>query len=168
MMRISMIAAVAENGVIGKDNDLVWHLPDDMRFFKDTTKNHTVLMGRKNWESIPEKYRPLPQRKNMVISRNTDYSLPPDVELIQQMEEAIAKAKASNETEFFIIGGGEIYRLGFPFANRLLITEVKTHIEGDAFFPNWNRDEWVEIERVHHPADAKHAFAFDFVIYDRK
>ncbi|MDH5380024.1 MAG: dihydrofolate reductase [Cyclobacteriaceae bacterium] len=167
-MKISMIAAVAKNRVIGKDNDLAWNLPDDMKFFMQTTSKHVVLMGRKNWESIPDKFRPLPNRINIVMSRNSSYPLPEGVFLVDDMQKAFEIGEKHNESEFFIIGGEDIYRIGFPFADRLYITEVNDSPEGDAYFPEFDKNEWKEISREHHPADERHAFSFDYVILERK
>ena len=166
-MKISMIAAVAKNRVIGKDNDLVWDLPDDMKYFMQTTSKHTLLMGRKNYESIPEKFRPLPNRINIVMSRNKSYSVPEEVFLVNNMEDALEIGRQAKEEEFFIIGGGDIYKLGMEYADRLYITEVNSSPEGDAFFPEWSKKEWKEVSRIHHPKDDKHACSFDYVIYER-
>src|SRR5688572_5703899 len=107
-MKVSIIVAISENNVIGKDNSLIWHLPADMKFFKEKTTGHCIITGRKNYESIPEKFRPLPNRTNIVISRNFNYSSP-GAEVVNSLEEAIEFAKAKKETEAFIIGGGQIF-----------------------------------------------------------
>lgn len=166
-MRISMIAAVSANGVIGKDNDLAWHLPDDMKYFKQTTAGHHVLLGRKNWESIPLKWRPLPNRPNIVITRNDQYKADGGT-VTDSLENALHIARSANEEEAFIIGGGEIYRLGIPLSDRMYITEIAADVEGDTYFPDWDKSQWKEISRQHHAVDEKHAFAFDFVVYDKK
>ncbi len=165
-MRISMIAAVSTNHVIGKDNDLAWSLPDDMKYFKETTAGHHVILGRKNWESIPHKWRPLPKRPNIVITRNDQYQAD-GATVTHSLESALEIAERTNEDEAFIIGGGDIYRLGFEVADRIYITEVHAEVEGDTYFPNWDKSTWNEVSREHHPADARHAFAFDFVVYDK-
>jgi dihydrofolate reductase len=165
-MKISMIAAVSANGVIGKDNDLVWSLPDDMKFFKQTTAHHHVLLGRKNWESLPIKWRPLPNRTNIVITRNNSYEAAGSI-VTNSLEKGLAIAKEANEEEAFIIGGGEIYRLGLPLSDRMYITEIAAEVDGDTFFPEWDKSKWLEVSRRHHEADERHAFAFDFVIYDK-
>ena len=108
-MKVSLIVAVAENGVIGKDNDLIWHLPKDMRFFKETTMGHHVIMGRKNFESIPHKYRPLPDRTNIVITRQSEYKAEGCI-VVNSVETALEIAKNNGDIEHFIIGGGQIYR----------------------------------------------------------
>ncbi len=164
-MIISLIAALTHNRVIGKDNDLPWHLPDDMKYFMQTTKGHHVVMGRKNYDSIPEKFRPLPNRTNIVVTRQKDLKLPGCL-VVNALEEAVAIARNAGESELFIIGGSTIYRLGLPFADRLYLTEIDAELDGDTHFPAFNRNDWKEVSRKHHPADDRHAFPFDFVIYD--
>lgn len=165
-MRISMIAAVSTNGVIGKDNDLAWSLPDDMKYFKETTAGHHVILGRKNWESIPHKWRPLPKRPNIVITRNPDYQAT-GATVTDSLDKALEMARNAEEPEVFIIGGGEIYKMGFEVSDRIYITEVHATVEGDTFFPEWDKSDWQEVSRTHHDADERHAFAFDFVVYDK-
>jgi len=165
-MIISMIAAVAQNDVIGNDNDLAWHLPDDMKYFIDTTMGHHVIMGRKNFEAIPIKYRPLRGRVNIIITRNTSFDAL-DCITVHSLEEA-TKVVNNSEDEAFIIGGGEIYKMGMKVADKLYITEINDSFEGDVVFPKWNKEEWVEISREHHPIDERHKSSFDYVIYDRK
>ena len=165
-MIISLIAAISQNGVIGKNNDLPWHLPDDMKYFMQTTKGHCVIMGRKNYDSIPEKFRPLPNRTNIVVTRQAQFSVP--CEVVHSVDEGIQLARTKNETEAFIIGGAEIYALGMPFAQRLYLTEILAEIHGDTIFPKFDASLWTEVSRKHHLPDERHAFAFDFVIYERK
>ena len=166
-MKISMIVAVAENLVIGKDKDLVWSLPDDMKFFKEKTAGHHVIMGRKNYESIPAKWRPLPNRPNIIISRNNNLSIP-NVTVVNSIDRAIDIARQAGETEAFIIGGGEIFAQSMNMAERIYYTEVKGSFEGDTYFPQIDRKVWQEISRVVHPADERHAFAFDFVLLEKQ
>lgn len=166
-MTISMIAAVSKNRVIGKDNDLPWNLPDDMKYFMQTTSRHHVIMGRKNYESIPEKFRPLPNRTNIVITRQPDY-MAPGCTVVHSIESALAIAGQSDEKEAFIIGGAEIFRQSLDFTQRLYLTEIDAIVEGDTFFPEFDPADWIETSRRHHPADERHAFSFDFVVYDRK
>ncbi len=163
-MTISMIAAVAENGVIGKDNDLVWSLPDDMRYFVEKTKGRHVIMGRKNYESIPEKFRPLPNRPNIILSRNTDYQAD-GCTVVTNLESALNIAEKNQEAEAFIIGGAQIYKMGLKYAHRMYITEVKASFDGDTYFPDFDKGVWKEMSRSHHPKDEKHEYAFDFVVY---
>jgi dihydrofolate reductase len=162
-----MIAAVAENRVIGKDNDLAWRLPDDMKYFMNTTQHHFVVMGRRNYESLPPKFRPLPNRTNIIVTRNTGYEAP-DCIVLHSIEEALEYGEARQQEEIFIIGGGQIYAGALTRAERLYITEVAASVEGDTYFPEFAKNDWQEISRVHHPADERHRYAFDFVIYERK
>ena len=164
-MKISLIAAITRNRVIGLKNDLPWHLPDDMKYFMQTTKGHHVVMGRRNFESIPEKFRPLPNRINIVMSRQEDLRLP-QCHVVSSLDSAIDIARQASEQELFIIGGSAIYRLGLPRANRLYLTEIDAELEGDTFFPDYDRTSWKEVSRKHHPADERHAYPFDFVIYE--
>jgi dihydrofolate reductase len=166
-MILSQIVAVAANGVIGKDNDLVWHLPDDMAYFKEKTKGLPVIMGRKNYLSLPEKFRPLPKRPNIVVTRQPDFEAP-GCELAHSMEQAIALAQAHGHDEIFIIGGAEIYRQSLHLCQRIYLTEIHGEFEGDTFYPPLDKSQWEETSRTHHPADARHSHAFDFVIYERK
>lgn len=163
-MKISMIAAVAENRVIGKDNDLVWSLPDDMKFFMQTTSGHHVIMGRKNYESIPEKFRPLPNRTNIIITRQKDYKAE-GAHVVHSLEAALDLARSNEEGEAFIIGGGQIYELGLEHADTMYLTEIQATFDGDAFFPEFDRTEWKVMKRDHHETDERHAHAFDFVTY---
>lgn len=166
-MIISLIAALTENRVIGKSNDLPWHLPDDMRYFMQTTLGHHVIMGRKNYESIPHKYKPLANRTNIVVTRQEAYDAPGCL-VVNSIPTGIDIAIDNHEAEVFIIGGAEIYMQSLAFANRLYLTEIQTSLEGDAFFPIFNKQEWKEVSRNPHSADAKHRYAFDFVIYEKK
>jgi dihydrofolate reductase len=165
-MKISLIAALSRNRVIGKNNDLPWRLPDDMKYFMQTTKGHHVIMGRKNYESIPARFRPLPERENLVLTTQKSYQAP-GCKLIHSLEEGIAISRQENESELFIIGGSEIYKLALPFATELYLTEIQAEVEGDAFFSMIDYTKWREISRVHHSADDRHKFAFDFVVYEK-
>jgi dihydrofolate reductase len=165
-MIISAIAALSKNRVIGKNNDLPWRLPDDMKFFMETTKGHHVIMGRKNYDSLHEKFKPLPNRTNIVITRQENFKAPGCI-VLHDVEEGLELAENNSEKECFIIGGAEIYRLALPFTTRLYLTEIHAEIEGDTYFPDISRDAWVETRRQHHAVDARHQFAFDFVKYDR-
>ncbi len=165
-MTISLIAALTKNSLIGRDNDLPWHLPDDMKYFMQTTKGHHVIMGRKNYDSIPEKFRPLPNRTNIVVTRQQDLQAP-RCTVVHSLQEAVDIAKHAGETELFIIGGSAIYQLGIPFAHRLYLTEIEAELPGDTYFPEFDRTNWKETSRRHHTVDERHAYAFDFVIYER-
>jgi dihydrofolate reductase len=165
-MIISMIAAVSENMVIGRNNDLPWRLPDDMKYFMQTTKGHCVIMGRKNYESIPEKFKPLPNRVNIVVTRQKDFVAPGCI-VVHSLSQALEKAKGTGPDEVFLIGGSEIYKQGLSLAQNLYLTEIKARIEGDVYFPSFDHTDWLEVSRVTHPKDTKHQFSFDFVKYQR-
>nr|AIA13436.1 Dihydrofolate reductase [uncultured bacterium] len=165
-MVISLIAAVAQNRVIGKNNDLPWHLPDDMKYFMQTTKGHHCIMGRKNYDSIPEKFKPLPNRTNIVVTRQEEFKAPGCI-VTHSVEEGIEIAVANGEPETFIIGGADIYRLGLIYGTRLYLTEINSMIAGDIFFPEFDKSEWRESSRKHHEADDRHLYSFDFVVYDK-
>jgi dihydrofolate reductase len=165
-MIVSMIAAMAENRVIGKNNDLPWKLPDDMKYFMETTKGHHCIMGRKNYDSIPEKFRPLADRTNVVVTRQQNFSAP-GCTVVNSLESALEIAAKNKEPETFVIGGADIYRLGLPYANRLYLTEIKAPVAGDIFFPLFDKKEWKEVSRIPHDADERHKYAFDFVVYEK-
>jgi dihydrofolate reductase len=167
-MILSIIVAVAENNVIGKDNQLVWHLPADMKFFKEKTSGHFIITGRKNYESIPEKYRPLPNRTNIVITRQKNYHAPFAI-VISSIEEALTFAKdKSEEGEVFIIGGAEIYKQTLGVCNRIYLTRIHHSFEGDAFFPELNKAEWFMVYSEKHPADEKNKHSFTFETWERE
>ncbi|MEQ8241307.1 MAG: dihydrofolate reductase [Cyclobacteriaceae bacterium] len=166
-MKISMIAAMGSNRVIGKDNGIPWHLPDDFNYFKSTTKGHHIIMGRKNFESLPKNYRPLPDRTNFVITRNKNYA-EPGIEVFHNLEDALAKTKQNNEEEAFIIGGGEIYKMGLDYCDRIYLTEIDGAFDGDVHFPEFDKSAYTEVSRKHHGTDERHKYAFDFVVYDKK
>jgi dihydrofolate reductase len=163
---ISLIAAVSKNHVIGKNNDLPWNLPDDMKFFMNTTKAHHCIMGRKNYESIPEKFRPLPNRTNIVVTRQKDFQAPGCI-VVNAIDKGLTIARENGEAETFIIGGAEIYRSTMEQTNRMYLTEIDAVIEGDTYFPEFDKKIWKEIKRQHHVADERHKFAFDFVVYEK-
>lgn len=165
-MMISLIAAVAQNGVIGKNNDLPWKLPDDMKYFMNTTQSHHVIMGRKNYDSLPPKFKPLANRTNWVVTRQSNFEAP-GCHVVPSLSYAVEQIKKEKPDELFVIGGAEIYKLALPMAHRLYLTEIKAQIDGDVFFPSFDRKEWKEISRKPHPADERHLHAFDFVVYER-
>jgi dihydrofolate reductase len=166
-MIISLIAALTENFVIGKNNDLPWRLPDDMKFFMESTTGHHVIMGRKNYDSLPLKFKPLPNRTNIVVTRQTNFNAP-DCSVVHSLIDGLEIAKKNGEPEAFVIGGAEIYKQSLPMAHRLYLTEIKTTLEGDTYFPFFSKENWKELSRIPHAADQKHAYPFDFVIYERK
>ena len=163
-MRISLIVAAAQNGVIGRDNQLIWRLPDDLKQFKRLTTGHPIIMGRKTFDSIG---KPLPNRTSIVITRNKGCALE-GVIVVNSVEEAVGEAKKTGTEEAFVIGGAEIYQLILPIADKIYLTEVKADFEGDAYFSIPNIENWQEEIRLHHPADEKHTTAFDFVELVRK
>ncbi|MDG1477862.1 MAG: dihydrofolate reductase [Vicingaceae bacterium] len=168
-MITSLIVAIAENNVIGKDNDLIWRLPNDMKFFKETTSNHHIITGRKNYISIPKKFRPLPNRTNIVLTRQTDFNEDGCV-IKHNLEDAIAHAKNNNETELFIIGGGQIYKeaLEKSLIDKMYITHVHHNFDGDTFFPEIDNNTWNKVSEAENPADGKHAHSYSFTIYEKK
>jgi dihydrofolate reductase len=163
-MQISLIVAVAQNGVIGHENQLIWHLPDDLKQFKRLTTGHPIIMGRKTFESIG---KPLPNRTSIVITRSKSWSFE-GVIVVNSVAEALETARQTDTNEAFVIGGAEIYRLTLPFANKIYLTEVKADFGGDAHFVIPHLEDWQEISRVAHAVDEKHAVAFDFVELVRK
>lgn len=166
-MNTSIIVATAKNRAIGKDNDLLWHLPDDMAFFKEITKGHCIITGRKNYESIPPKYRPLPNRTNILVTRNKDYH-ESGVIICHSLQEAINVGKKHENDELFIIGGGQIYAEALNLCDKIYLTEVNASFEdADVYFPLID-DSWTEISRTPHPADERHKYSFDFVELVRK
>ena len=160
---IALIAAVARNGVIGKDNRLLWHLPEDMRHFRETTRGKPVIMGRKTWESLPEKFRPLPGRLNIVVSRDRHY---PATGATVADSLASAISAAQDAEEIFIIGGETLYRQAMPLADRLYLTEIDRDFDGDAFFPPLDRQAWQESRRQHPLSTPE--MPLDFVEYRLK
>ena len=162
-----MIAAMGSNRVIGKDNDLPWHLPDDFKYFQQKTNGHFIIMGRKNWESLPHKFQPLPNRTNLVLTRQKDYQAK-GATIIRSLQEGQEIAAQNSENELFIIGGGEVYRMGLEIADRIYLTEIAGDFEGQVTFPELSANQWKEIDREHHATDERHQYAFDFVIYAKK
>ncbi|MBV6403515.1 MAG: dihydrofolate reductase [Flavobacteriales bacterium] len=166
-MTVSAIVAASANGVIGREGDLPWHLPDDMAFFQRTTRGHCVVTGRRNWESIPLRFRPLKGRTNIVVSRNPAYEAPGAV-VVTSLEAALAHARSLGEPEVFVIGGGQLYReaLAKGLVDRIYLTRVHAVVEGDTHFPALDAG-WREVWRQEHPADERHAHAFTFLILER-
>jgi dihydrofolate reductase len=159
---ITLIAAASENNVIGKDNKLIWHLSDDLKHFKDLTKGHVVIMGRKTFESMP---KALPNRTNIIITRKTDY-MAKDAIVVNSLNQALEKAVGDNQP--FIIGGGEIYSLAIKIADRIELTRVHTELEGDAYFPEIDHNIWEEVSRERRLKDQKHYYDFSFIRYNKK
>lgn len=163
---ISIIVAAGKNHAIGKDNKLIWHLPADMKFFKEKTTGHCIITGRKNYESIPPKFRPLPNRTNIVITRQADYEAPGAI-VVKSLDDAIGIAKSKGDDEIFIIGGGEIFRQCLHLTDRIYYTEIKESFEADVFFPELNPSEWKETQRIQGIRDENNKYDYDFVVYDR-
>jgi len=165
-MQVAIIAAVSENGVIGALNRIPWTLPNDLKSFKKLTVDHTVLMGRRTWESIPPKYRPLPQRRNLVLSRSDSYKAE-GAEVFNSIVEVLRSGVDQGEETLFVIGGTELYQQCFKFATTLYITEVHAFVEGDTFFPEYDKNLFKEISRERFEADDKHDHDFSFVVRRR-
>ena len=147
MTIISLVVAASRNGVIGKDGGLPWHISSDLKLFKQITMGKPVIMGRKTWDSLPRK--PLPGRRNIVISRKADYPVS-GAEMARSVDEALALAKVDDPPEIAVIGGGEVYRLFWPLADQVYLTEVELEVKGDTFFPKINPVEWDLLEAVPH------------------
>lgn len=166
-MIISLIVAASSNNVIGKDNKLLWHLPNDMKFFKNTTWGMPVVMGRKTFEALAGE--PLPGRFNFVITRNSSWSPGRDkVQVEPRLGTALKKAADTDCKECFIIGGGEIYRESMPIADRIYMTRVHAVLDGDTFFPAIDESQWALTSHLDFPADDKHAYAYSFQLWQRK
>ncbi|KQS33464.1 dihydrofolate reductase [Dyadobacter sp. Leaf189] len=163
-MKIGIVVAVADNGVIGKDNQLLWRLPDDLKRFKQLTLGHPMIMGRKTFESIG---KPLPGRTSIVVTRNADFASD-GIMVVHSLDEALEAARQIENEEAFIIGGGELYKQAQSIADRLYVTEVHTEIEGDTHFHVNDPSAWIETERTVHEHDDKHAFKFEFVNYSKR
>jgi dihydrofolate reductase len=162
-MKLSLIVAVAQNNVIGHNNQLIWHLPNDLKQFKRLTTGHCIIMGRKTFDSIG---KPLPNRTSIIISRNPDFQID-NCLTVSSLNEAIKKAKELGETEAFIIGGAEIYRLSLSLVDKIYLTEVHHTFEGDTFFPEIDKNSWQETHREDFETDEKHLYKYSFVEMDR-
>jgi dihydrofolate reductase len=166
-MIISLIVAASTNNVIGKANGMVWNLPNDTKYFKNTTWGMPVIMGRKTYESMSSE--PLPGRFNFVITRHPDWDPHnPKVRVAGSLEEAIRMAGETDCKEAFVAGGGQIYTEALPLADKIYLTRVHAVLEGDAWFPAFSEDQWELISNSDHPADGKHAFAYSFQVWRRK
>ncbi|MFB2888443.1 MAG: type 3 dihydrofolate reductase [Aeromonas veronii] len=163
-MKISMIAAMAHDRVIGKDNQMPWHLPADLAHFKRVTLGKPVLMGRKTFESIG---RPLPGRRNLVISRNPDYQAE-GIEVVGSVEAALALLAGSSVEELMVIGGGHLYAEMLPSADCLYLTRIDLAVEGDTRFPAFDDGQWQRVDCESHPADEKNPHPYSFEIWQRR
>jgi|SRR5690606_32895561 len=159
--KITLIVAAAENNAIGKDNQMPWHLPDDFKYFKKTTLEHSVVMGRKTFESIG---KPLPERRNIVLTRDQNY-VNPDVDVANSIQDVLTYCR--DEREIFVIGGANLYEQTLSLASRVLMTRVHTVINGDAFFPELPESEWKLISQEDHLKDERHAFDYTFEVWER-
>lgn len=168
-MKISIIVAASENNVIGRNNTLPWHLPDDLKFFRTKTAGHPVIMGRKNFESIVAAIGgPLPKRRNIIVTRNSEYTAE-GCDVVSSLHEAVQYGrKEIDSAEMFIIGGGDIYKQALQIADTIYLTRIHAWIQGDVYFPEISPDIWEEVEKKEHTADAVHKFAFTFFTYKRK
>ncbi len=163
-MIISMIVAATTNHVIGKDNQLLWNLPRDMKFFKNTTWGMPVIMGRKTYDSLG---KPLPGRLNIVITHKTDW-LPENVKIAHSLKDAIRVAEIQDYKEVFIIGGGQIFSEGMAIADRIYLTRIDVVLDGDAYFPSMENSAFTMISEQNYAADTKHAYPFHFQLWEKK
>jgi dihydrofolate reductase len=161
-VKVSLVAAVARGGVIGRDGGIPWRIPEDARRFRDLTLGHPVVMGRRTWESLPARFRPLPGRRNIVVTRNVDWRAE-GAERAGSLAEALALVDGP---QAFVIGGAGLYADALPFADELLLTEIELDVAGDTFFPDWARAEFVEVARSAHVSEDGTPFAF--VAYRRR
>jgi dihydrofolate reductase len=161
---IKILVACDENRVIGKDNQLIWHLPADLKRFKALTTGHVILMGRKTFESIG---KPLPNRTTIVITRQTDFKAEGTI-TAHSVEEAILKAKSLSRDDIFIVGGAEIYTISLDLADQILLTQLHDIFDGDAFFPEIAQDTWEIVNRERGLTDEKNPFQYSFITYQKK
>lgn len=164
-MQLSLIFAMDENNAIGKDNKLPWHLPADLKHFKQVTMNHTIIMGRNTFESIG---RALPGRTNIVISRNPNYMLPPYITSAPSLATALQAAASRNEEEAIIIGGAQLFKEALPRAEKFYLTRIHHTFDADVFLPAINMDDWNILSQEAHQADEKNAYAYTFYTLERK
>lgn len=158
---VTLIAAAGENNELGKDNDLVWHLPDDFKRFKILTTGHYIIMGRRTFETFPKL---LPNRTHVVITRKENYS-PEGAIVVHSIDEALEVAK--NDEQPFVIGGGEIYKLSLEKADRIELTRVHGTFDADTYFPEFNEENWKLVSSEFHPKDDRHNYSFTYLTYDR-
>jgi dihydrofolate reductase len=161
-MIVSAVVAISENHAIGKDNKLLWYLPNDLKHFKEITTGGTVIMGRKTFDSVG---KPLPRRRNIIITRQTNVSIE-GCEVVNSVEAALALC--ANEAEVYIAGGAEIYKLAMPLMDRIYLTIVHKAFEGDSYFPEINKQEWTETAREDFEPDEKNNLPYSFITMDRK
>lgn len=159
--KITLIVAASENNVIGKNNKMLWRLPNDFKYFKKNTLGHSVVMGRKTFESIG---KPLVDRRNIILTRNFNY-LPEETDVANSVNEVLNYCR--DEREIFVIGGSEIYKQTLPLASKILLTRVHTQIDGDAYFPELLDHEWKKVSAEKHEQDDQHPYAYTFEVYQR-
>jgi dihydrofolate reductase len=163
-VKLSILVALSESGIIGCEGQLPWRLPDELKYVKRTTMGHTLLMGRKTYESIG---RPLPGRTSIVLSRDPDYAPDPNVLVRASLEQGLELARQRGESEAFVFGGETVYAAALPAADRLYLTRVHCDVEGDARFPVFDMEEWKLVSEEHHERDDRHAYSFTFQVLDR-
>lgn len=168
-MKVSVIVAMDNERGIGKNNDLMWHLPADMKFFKETTSGHVVVTGRKNYDSIPERFRPLPNRENAILTRNSDYQAPGAL-IFSSLPECLKHYEQETDRTVFIIGGGQIYTeaMSLNVVDELFITHVNHTYGADTFFPEFDESDWHVETLFEQEADEKHAVSFRVKKYTKK
>ena len=163
-MVISLVVAASTNNVIGKDNRLLWHLPNDLKFFKNITWAMPVVMGRRTFDAVG---KPLTGRTNIVITRNNNWNAV-GIKKVSDVQQAITAAADTDAKEMYVIGGGEIYKETLPIADKIYMTRVHTTPEGDTFFPSINDDIWKLISNFDYPSDEKHAYGYSFQLWQKK
>ena len=166
MIKVSLIVAMDRNRGIGRDNDLMWHLPNDMRFFKETTENQIVVMGRKNYDSIPEKYRPLPNRENVILTKNTAFEAS-NCSVFNSLDAALSAYESDKNRKLFIIGGGQIYKLALDanILEEMFITHIDGDYDADTFFPDFNESDWNKELLMSQSIDERHQHDFKVFRY---
>lgn len=162
MSKITLVVAAAENNTIGINNQMPWHLPNDFKYFKKSTIGHSIVMGRKTFESIG---KPLPERRNIVLTRDQNY-VNPEIDVANSLQEVLTYCR--DEREIFIIGGANIFQQALPFAQKVLLTRVHADIKGDTFFPELPASEWHLVSQDRHSKDEKHAYDYTFEVWERK
>ncbi|MBT8145271.1 MAG: dihydrofolate reductase [Gammaproteobacteria bacterium] len=167
-MKLSLICAMDENMVIGRNNSLPWHLPEDLKYFKRTTMGKCIIMGRKTYESIG---RPLPGRTNIIVTRSRDYEVE-NARVVDCLTDAIELAETiafiDGSDEAFVIGGAELYKHALPFVDRMHLTMVHAEVEGDTFFPDFDVEEWEEVDKAHFDADEANPYDYSICVFERR
>jgi dihydrofolate reductase len=162
-VRVTLVAAIARGGVIGDGTTIPWHIPEDLAFFRDLTMGHPVVMGRRTWDSLPDRFRPLPGRRNIVVTRNPAWATE-GADRAGSLDDALRLAAGADEV--FVIGGAEIFAAAMPVADRLVLTEVALDVDGEVLFPDWDLDTFAEVSREQ--VDAADGTALSFVSYERR